>query len=440
MIGRPHSNRWILWPCAVISAGLFLGNSWAADGTLTLEESIRLAAERNERAKVSAERVEAAAASVDRARAFFFPDLTATGSYGRRNDAGTVNISGQTITSDDRTVRQAAVSLTLPLFDARSFPLYRQAVLNHAAARFSRDEAVRLLTFEAADAYLQTLGVEQVRDSADQRLAFAQRTLEDTRARFEAKLVSRNDLTRAELELATAQRQATQARAEVALFRLQLGYLIGAEVGGELVAPAELPDPSPPDEPELLVSEARGRRLDLAAGAARIEALEAFALEPARRIIPILGFNSQFRQNIETGPDEKDWFVGLNLTWSLYDGGERRAERAERLAESRIAALELTAAQRQVETDVRRALVSIDSARAVNQQALAAAEVGRRNLEEVTVLYRQGLATALEVADANLRLFEAEVALARARYDVRLSWLDLWAALGLDPLGKEVPS
>jgi hypothetical protein len=62
------------------------------------------------------------------------------------------------------------------------------------------------------------------------------------------------------------------------------------------------------------VAEARIRRLDVAADEARIDALEAFALEPSRRIIPILGFNSQVQETFEPGPNERDWFVGLNLT------------------------------------------------------------------------------------------------------------------------------
>jgi outer membrane protein TolC len=64
-------------------------------------------------------------------------------------------------------------------------------------------------------------------------------------------------------------------------------------------------------------------------------------------------------------------------------------------------------------------------------------ETGRKNAEEVTTLYRQGLAGALTVADANIRLFEAEVALARARYGLGLSLLNLRTALGLGPLGQE---
>jgi outer membrane protein TolC len=120
----------------------------------------------------------------------------------------------------------------------------------------------------------------------------------------------------------------------------------------------------------------------------------------------------------------------------LYDGGERRADRAERKANARIADLEFSAAKRQVDLDVRRALISIQNDHAVARQAQVAVGIGRQNAEEVVVLYRQGLVSALEVADANVRLFEAEVAFARARYGLGLSLLSLRAALGLDPLGN----
>jgi outer membrane protein TolC len=410
----------------------------AEGAELTVEEAIRLALLRNERVKIAEERLTVAEARVAKARAFFFPDLTLSGRYGRRNDGGTISVGGQTFTSRDPNVRVATASVNMPLFDARAFPLYRQAKLEHKAAHLNELEERRLLAFEVADAFLRTLSVQQVQSSAERRLALARRTVEDTQARFEAKLVSVNDLTRAELELATAEREATLAQGETQLFQLQLGYLIDSRIDGSLMNPEALLNPPEPSDPDRLMTEARIRRLDLAADEARIDALEVFAQEPSRRIIPILGFNSQVQETFEAGPDDRTWFVGLNLTWLLYDGGERRADRAERKANARVADLELNAAKRQVDLDVRKALISIQNDHAVAQQAQVAVDVGRQNAEEVAVLYRQGLASALEVADANVRLFEAEVALARARYGLGLSLLSLRAALGLDPLGNEV--
>ena len=251
----------------------------AEEAPLSLQEAIRLALLRNERARMTDERVEAAAAQVARARSFFFPDLTASGRYGRRNDAGTGSIAGLSFSSPDPDILEAAVSVTMSLLDTRAFPLYRQARLNRQAAGFRQTEEKRLLAFETANAYLQTLSVEQVRSSAERRLAFAGRTVEDARARFDAELVGLNDLTRAELELATAQRESTLARGEVDLFRMELGYLIDSEVKGPLHAPDELLDPPATEAPDRLVEEARARRLDLASDQAGIDALKAFKPE-----------------------------------------------------------------------------------------------------------------------------------------------------------------
>ena len=66
-----------------------------------------------------------------------------------------------------------------------------------------------------------------------------------------------------------------------------------------------------------------------------------------------------------------------------------------------------------------------------------AQDVARKNAAETAELYRQGLASALQVADANVSLFDADVALVRQRFNLGVAFLNLEAALGLDPFGKE---
>jgi len=60
----------------------------------------------------------------------------------------------------------------------------------------------------------------------------------------------------------------------------------------------------------------------------------------------------------------------------------------------------------------------------------------RRNADEVNELYRQGLATALELADATQQLFEAEVAEVTARYRMAQAYLAVREARGISPAGE----
>jgi outer membrane protein TolC len=112
----------------------------------------------------------------------------------------------------------------------------------------------------------------------------------------------------------------------------------------------------------------------------------------------------------------------------------RSADADSRNAARISAELQLRALARRVEIDVRVAIAELTAAR----NSLVAAEQGqdaaRRSEEETSVLYKQGLAKAIELVNGNSSKFDAEVAVAAAELGVRQAELDLRSALGLFPL------
>lgn len=401
----------------------------AQERGLTLERAVELALSRNERASIAETRVDAAEARVRRARSFFFPELDLGANYAYRT-GGSEN-RGSALTNS------ATVATTL--FDARAFPLYRQARIALEATRFQSQEDKRLLTFEAVDAYVTTLGFEAFAQAALRRRDYARVSYEDARARFEAGLVSSNDLTRAELELATADRELTIAQSNTTSALLQLENLLVADIEPPLSAVVIAGDPSlSSGDVRTLIERAVANRLDLRARERQARALEEFAKEPSRRFIPTLGLLGQYRQinGDAFRANDDGGLVSLTLNWPLFDGGERQAEEAERLAFAREAELVYSAARRRVGLEVSDAALAVSREQAATEQAETAVRIARRNAEETQELYRQGLASALEVADANLRLFEAEVAEVRARYQLSIAQLDLRAATGVTPLAS----
>jgi outer membrane protein TolC len=410
---------------------------------LTLEQAIARALARNEQPKIADERSRAAEARVDKARALFFPSVTANGSYLFRPDPArqVASFAGMTRTLEqERHVFTGVVGLNINVLDPRAFPLYSQAKLENAAAELRADEAKRAIAFDVARAYIDVLGVEQVRRAAEQRLWLANRIKEGASGRFEAGLSSSNDVTRADLELASAKRELASAHGNVETARLQLGYLIGAPVHERLApppAPLSTVTLSAPDAPGLSRA-ALARRKDLAAADKQSEALDAAADEPTARWFPRLALTGQYRASTEAffGKHD-DLTAGVQLTWDLWDGGVRIADREERVAIAAVSELEAQALARRVGVDVRQALSQLERGQAELREADAAAQAARNNMVETRELYRQGLVQSLSVADAALQLFAAEVELVRARYDIATALLDLRATLGLDPLGKE---
>ena len=420
--------------CVLVGAG---PRAFAAE-SLTLEHAIELALSRNERAGIADAQADAAQARLSKARAFFFPDFIVTGNYSPREYETRRDATGDLFVTYRKDAVSATAVATIPIFDARAFPLHRFARLERDAARYDAMEVRRRLAFEAAEAFLMALGVQQVREAAERRHALAEQSLREARARFEAKLVGSNDVTRAELELANADRERTRAVGDAQTTMLELSFLLDVEVPGALRPPDALlaAAAAPPGSAEDLVRETTARRMDVLSDRAHARALVALSREPMMRLLPVIGASAAWR--VSNDPDfegrEQDPTIGVVATWPLFDGGDRYADRRERRANARVATLQARATERAVEVDLERALVRLANGQASAKAAGTAAEAARRNARETGELYRQGLVRAFEASDAQLRLFEAEVALARERYGLGIAYLGVPAALGLGPI------
>ncbi len=415
----------------------------AQDRPLTLDEAVQLALERNERALAAEQDITAANARVSQARSFFLPSLTTTGTYSRRPFERTITVGGNEVIIQRLNGLSQALQLSVTLFDARSLTGLAAVRAQRNAEVAAAAESRRQLAFEVSQAFLATLGTSQVREASARRFAFAGQNLEAARARFAAGLASINDVTRAELEYATAEVGVTQVQGQVETNTMQLGYLLDAPeaVRGRLVVPEFLIEAASAEAANAgaLVEEALARRLDVGSLRWIVSSQRALAKVPLLGFIPSVSASGRYTITNEAGFSGQNWNwnAGATLTWSLFDGGVRFGQNKERKALAKLADLDLQAAVRRVDVQVREALVSLDNQRASLKQATAAHEVAKKNAAETSELYRQGLASALQVADANVRLFEAEVALVQERYGLGVAFLNLEAALGLDPFGKE---
>lgn len=411
---------------------------------MTLEAAIARALERNEQVGAAEQRAEAAGARVAKARSFFFPDLSASADWTRREVEGGAEGSAG---SRERETREGRITATQTLFDAQAWPLLTAARRNRDAARHDALDAGRRLAYETAEAYLATLNAERVAKAAAERRDLANESLADARARFEAQLVGSNDVTRGELEVATAERELIRAESAARISRLHLGYLLDATISDSLQVPQTLlaaaanagqAGDRAEEAAATALDRAADRRHDLAAARARLEALRASAQEPLLRYLPDLGLTGSTIRTKETNtPREEEWSIEVGAQWSIFDGGERHADRAERRATAEAAAMELRAATRALAVDAEAARVDLEGEQASLVRATVAVGAARRNAVETTELYREGLARALEVVDANVRLFEAEVDRVTAQLALALAYLNYRATLGLDPITME---
>jgi outer membrane protein len=424
--------------CALL-LGILAGDAKA----LTLEEAISTALSQNERGKSAAELAKAAGAQVGQARSFLFPNLTLLGDYTRRSHETTRTINGTTSVLQSRDATEVRLNLDQIIFDAQAWPLFKEARRIRDAAELDAVEAKRQLAFDTARSFFAVLTSEQVVRAAGERLSLAERNLEDARVRFDAQLVGSNDVTRAQLEKTSADRELVDAQGVARVARLTLGNLLGETVEDSLVVPEALLAEAtrPVTQADVSAQVAMSSRPDVRAGKARVAALRAAAQEPLMRYLPDLSFHGTAWSTNESGFSNKqeDWSLGLGLTWDLFDGTERQAARSEASARARAAELDQTNLERSVATDLESARVGLETAQASLMQVNESVTVAERNAAEAAELYRRGLVRAFEVVDANVQTFTTQVERARSQFALALTFLNLRFALGLDPLG-EVPA
>ncbi len=405
---------------------------------LTLERAIELALTGNEISGIAAARLEGAAALRRQAIAQFLPALTITANATRRAREVTRLIDDDEVTVQAIDAYSSQAAVDTPLFDLRALPLIRAATDALEAQTIESQELRRALAFDVADGFYAVLSLERLLEAARQRVAVGRQTVDESRIRLDAGLANRNDLTRTELELATAELVATRAANSVTTARLALFFLINAPAD-ILVGELEVPTRTAPQssDREALVGLALAGRQELVALEERLQEARRLALAPRLGWVPRLDLRGIYRWTNEAGlsGNSEDWNIGANLTWEIFDGGDRSALAAQRDAVASEIEFGLAQRRRQVALEVDRASADLASAEAALVQARNQVTFASQNAEEVRERFLNGLATALEQTDAQVSAFEAEVEVARQGFAHDVAALALERALGGWPAG-----
>jgi outer membrane protein TolC len=402
----------------------------APGGPMSLQQAVQLTLARNEHAKISDLNVVVADAAVEKARAGFLPVLSALGQDTQHSNSNVDNVAN------------GSVTVNQPVVNASAYPLYSQAKRLAEAQGHQNVDDRRLLGFTAATAFFSVLNAQDVVTAAMHQNENAKANLADTQARAESGLVSSNDATRARLDETASARELENDKGTLDNAYVQLGFTTNSPVPSVVVPPQETLAAAqrPPGGPEQLVKIALDHRPDVQVAKLQAVAAHDGATEPLLRIVPTLGVQGQATATTNS-PAPGRWHdetIQATLNWTLYDAGMRYADKHSRDAQADIADLNTQLLLRNVDAQVRSAVAVLTASQAAFRVASGAVKLAQQNVEETAILYRQGLAKAIELVDANDSRFTAEVNYASAEFTMAQAYLGLRQALGLDALGTEL--
>ena len=119
----------------------------------------------------------------------------------------------------------------------------------------------------------------------------------------------------------------------------------------------------------------------------------------------------------------------------IHDGGRRQATIAAAEARARQASLTYRQTLLEALGDVETALVTISAVDARAQELDRAVQASQQAFDQLDALYREGLASFIDILDAQRTLISSREAQVDSQADFALSLVSLYAALGA-PVGS----
>jgi multidrug efflux system outer membrane protein len=319
-----------------------------------------------------------------------------------------------------------------------------RAASDTARAELAASEAVRdavrlALTARVAAGYYGLAALDAQVEITRRALRLREESLGLQRRRREAGVISDFDLRQLEAEAATLRAQlpplerdrdieeaalaALLGRSPRAVFEEALPRVAPGEAAAAVALPAGMPSELLLRRPDLLEAEQR-----LVAANARV-ALARSAYFPSIRLTAFLGSESAALSDLFTGP-AGIWSFAAGLAQPIYAGGRLDAQRDAAEARERAALAQYRGAVRNAFREVRQALSAQARARESFEAQAARVAALEETLRLARLRYASGVASQLDVLDAERGLLDAQVARIEALRAQRAAVADLYRALG----------
>jgi outer membrane protein TolC len=337
--------------------------------------------------------------------------------------------------TDTHAYVHAELQLQWTLWDfGRRAGRYHQAGAQTRIAELQSKRAEETVGFDIASAYLHTLRARALRRIQEDAIRQAEATLRDTRSRRAAGVAERDDVLRAEVQLAAAQEDLDVAR------EIELGALarLNNAMGRNASLSVTVIDwkSQPPFELSLVqcLEMAAARRPDIGVAREAVAAAQSGRQATAAEFRPrvyVLGLAGAVSgANVASGSQEG---AGLHIDFPLYTGGRRRGELRAADAEVQQAVADARTILDSVTLQVTLAYLAATTARRRIDRDRPAVVEARENLRLVRNRYRNGTATPTDIVDAETALTRAQQRLASATYEYLAALASLDYALGNHP-------
>ena len=324
----------------------------------------------------------------------------------------------------------ARLSVVWPIFTGlKIYSAYDAAKENVNARKAEFDMAQNAILMDVATRYFSLRLAEELTLLRETTKRNLEGHLERSKKLEEGGQISKAERLRAEVALAEAQNALEDAMRDQTLARLALASLLHTDTSITATTPVESPEEYRSiEELKAMAREKHPGLRQLRTERKRSQAAVSAARADYFPTVALFGYKELYTKDLTML--EPEWAVGAKAQWELFKGGETHSKVSSAKALDRsLASMEeqtldninLLVEKRWREMEhAKSRLVSLQKTRELADEALRSQNKA----------YEAGLATGLDVVDAELALSRLQVADLKAHYDAVIAWLGLLESCG----------
>jgi len=425
----------------ILAGWLLLGGGAAclAAEKMTLQESIDIALKQSLAVHSAREGVTGAQAQEREAFTGFLPKFSTSYNYSRLNEEPFISVTGiGTITTGTQDNYTWASEVRQPLFAGGGILAnWRAGRLGTEIARTDEQAAVNDLVLDVKTAYFSVLKAEHILDAARQGVEMLQAHRDMARDFFDVGMVPRNDVLRAEVELANGTYNLTKAENALEMSKANFNTILRRDLNAPVFL-EDVPDlPALEGSPEELRKRALEERPEVRSSTLRTEQVDRQIDAARSEFFPAVSAVGHYERFGDTPgmtgsafKDAESWYVGGMLSWNFWEWG-RTKYRVDSVKSRRNQAQDaLDGLKDRVALEVKNAWLQLQEARKQVAVTAKAIEQAQENFRMSQERYREQVGTATEVVDAQTLLTRSRSDHAGAVADYHVGLARLERALG----------
>lgn len=312
---------------------------------------------------------------------------------------------------------------------------YEAAQAQARSSAYDMEVVRQTLLADVAQDYFNLRSFEEQGRITRRNVELYRQQLELTQAQFKAGLASEVNVLQTRTLLESTLAQELELERQRTDLEHALAILVGRPPAEFALGVSTRASPPPPAVPAGLPASLLRRRPDVAEAEENLVAANAqvgaavAALFPTVRLTGTAGFESTSVGNLLDSQNGL-WSIGASVSAPLFEGGLLRAN----LRQARARTTELIGNYRTALLgalrDVEDSLTDLHLRAAASQDQTRAVEAARQSLDLTQVQYRAGLASYLQVIDADRTLLANELTAAQTEVQRQVSTVLLMKALG----------